>query len=327
MTTTPSPQRYGLCWWRRRMTTLEPLLGAHVAYPPLLGCKVDALLAWGRKRGTARALRWPWAPALPTVYAEDGFVRSFGLGDRDPPLSIVLDTLGIYYDATAPSGFEAFMLAGREDPERQRAARLAERWRAARVSKYNHAPEMPPPLREPYVLAVDQTRGDASIRCGLADEQSFARMLEAALDEHPDKGVLLKVHPDVVAGRKRGHFDALGAAASRVTVVARDVHPPALIEPAAAIYTVSSQMGFEALLWNKPVRTFGMPFYAGWGLTNDHLPAPARRAAVHGDVMLDDLVHAALLQYPRYLDPETGQRCEAERLIDWMAGQRRVRCA
>lgn len=324
MPAAPSPRSYGLCWWRRRMTTLEPLLGASVAYPPLLGREVDALLAWGRKRGTAHALRWPWAPALPTVYAEDGFVRSFGLGDRDPPLSIVLDALGIYYDATAPSSFEALMAEGRGDAERTRAHRLAERWRTARISKYNHAPEMPPPLREPYVLVVDQTRGDASIRCGLADERSFARMLEAALDEHPATAVLLKVHPDVVAGRKRGHFESLGAAASRVTVVARDVHPPALIEPSAAVYTVSSQMGFEALLWNKPVRTFGMPFYAGWGLTNDHLAAPERRTAARG-ATLDDLVHAALLQYPRYLDPETGQRCEAERLIDWMAAQRRAR--
>ncbi|WP_292450581.1 hypothetical protein [Methylibium sp.] len=306
------------------MTTLEPLLGACVVYPPLLGRDVDVLLAWGRKRGTGRALRWPWAPALPTMYAEDGFVRSFGLGDRDPPLSIVLDTVGIYYDATAPSGFEALMTAGRGDAERARARRLAERWRAAGVSKYNHAPDVPPSLCEPYVLVVDQTRGDASIRCGLADEHSFARMLEAALDENPATAVLLKVHPDVVAGRKRGHFDSLGAAAARVTVVAHDVHPPALLESSVVVYTVSSQMGFEALLWNKPVRTFGMPFYAGWGLTDDDLAAPARRTAA-GTVTLDDLVHAALLQYPRYLDPETGQRCEAERLIDWMAGQRHAR--
>ena len=57
----PPPRRYGLCWYRRRMTTLEALLEARVVHPPLLGRRVDALLAWGRKRGTARALRWPWA--------------------------------------------------------------------------------------------------------------------------------------------------------------------------------------------------------------------------------------------------------------------------
>ena len=52
---------------------------------------------------------------------------------------------------------------------------------------------------------------------------------------------------------------------------------PALIEAAAALYTVTSQMGFEALLWGRPVRVFGLPFYAGWGLTRDALAAPSRR--------------------------------------------------
>lgn len=319
-----APRRYGLCWWRRRMTTLETLLGARVVYPPLLGRELDGLVAWGRKRGSGRGLRWPWSPALPVLYAEDGFVRSIGLGHRDPPLSIVLDRVGIYYDATAPSGFEDLMLTGHSDAERRRAHELAARWRAARVSKYNHAPEAPPPLRAPYILVVDQTSGDASIRCGLAGDRSFARMLEAALDENPGVPILLKVHPDVVAGRKKGHFGALGATASRVTVLAGDAHPPALLEPAQAVYTVTSQMGFEALLWGRSVRTFGMPFYAGWGLTRDELAPPTRRAAAR-DASLDDLVYAALVQYPRYIDPDTGRRCEVERLIDWMARQRQAR--
>jgi capsular polysaccharide export protein len=36
-------------------------------------------------------------------------------------------------------------------------------------------------------------------------------------------------------------------------------------------------------------------------------------------------VHAALVDYPRYLDPETRRRCEVERLLDWVALQRRMR--
>ena len=58
------------------------------------------------------------------------------------------------------------------------------------------------------------------------------------------------------------------------------MHPVRLLEKAEAVYCVTSQMGFEALLWGKPVRTFGMPFYAGWGLTQDELPSPARRFAL-----------------------------------------------
>ncbi len=209
--------------------------------------------------------------------------------------------------------------------QRQRAEALAEAWRKARVSKYNHARETAPPIDGPFVLVVDQTFGDASIAYGMASAPSFARMLEAALDEHPDLPVLLKTHPDVIAGRKRAHFDALTPGqAARVTLLAANAHPPALLEAAAAVYVVTSQMGFEALLRGRPVRTFGMPFYAGWGLTQDELAAPERRRTPHA-VPLADLVHATLVDYVRYIDPETRQRCAPERAIEWMGLQRRMR--
>jgi capsular polysaccharide export protein len=234
----------------------------------------------------------------------------------------VLDDIGVYYDASVPSRLEAL---ARQPATPQRAARarsLIALWRDARVSKYNHARESGPPIPAPYVLAVDQTAGDASIRYGAADERSFARMLEAALDEHPGLPVVLKVHPDVVAGRKQGHFTSLTPGqAARVMLHAADTHAPALIEPAAAIYCVTSQMGFEGLLWGKPVHVFGMPFYAGWGLTNDALPAPSRRCPVPREA----LVHAALVDYARYVDPESGERCEVETLLAWLALQRRMR--
>jgi capsular polysaccharide export protein len=64
-----------------------------------------------------------------------------------------------------------------------------------------------------------------------------------------------------------------------------------------------------------------MPFYAGWGLTRDDQPPPDRRRPA----ILEDLVHASLVEYPRYRDPETGKRCDVERVIEWMALQRRMR--
>lgn len=284
--------------------------------------RVDAVAAWGRKPSAEVARRFAQSRGVPTVQIEDGFLRSMGLGDLDPPLSVIVDDLGVYYDASTPSRLERQITAGCTDPERLRAEALAEAWRAHRVSKYNHAREAVGASLDGSVLVVDQTFGDAAIRCGQADERSFARMLEAALDEHPGRSITLKVHPDVVAGRKRGHFDRLTPGeAQRVTLLAADAHPPSLFERTMAVYTVSSQMGFEALLWGRPLRCFGMPFYAGWGLSRDELAAPSRRRPAP----LHDLVHAALVKYPRYLDPETGQRCEVERLIEHIGLQRRMR--
>ena len=303
---------------------LDTFLGRPVRWRPRLPARggVAAVVGWGLKGVSLQARDAARRAGLPYVAIEDGLLRSVGLGDTDGALSLVVDDIGIYYDATAPSRLEALIAAPRSPAEQARAAALAQAWCAGRLSKYNHAPELAPPLRGPYVLAIDQTAGDASIALGQAEAASFARMLEAALDEHPGLPVLLKVHPDVVAGRKRGHFAALTAGqAARVTLLAHDAHAPALLESAAAVYTVTSQVGFEALLWRRPVRCFGMPFYAGWGLTGDELPAPDRRGP-HHRVTREALVHAALIDYPRCLDPRTGTLGTPEQLVAWMAAQR-----
>jgi capsular polysaccharide export protein len=308
--------------WRE--AKLATLLGVPLVASPLRrrGMEVVAYAGWGLKP-SGRYAAWRAArTGLPCWRLEDGFLRSVEPGLDHAPLSIVVDDTGIYYDATRPSALESYMVKPLSVEGGVRARALIAAWRAARVSKYNHLPEYPGALPARYVLVADQTFGDASIRYGMAGPQSFMRMLRAALEENPDATVLVKIHPDVFAGRKRGYFDVPALASmARVQVLAEDAHPVGLIEGAAAVYVVTSQIGFEGLLWGKRVRVFGMPFYGGWGLSNDELPAPARRRPVP----LENLVHAALVDYPRYLDPESGRRCEAERLIEWMAAQRRAR--
>lgn len=305
---------------------LATLLGAPLSFRPIVWPRSDvrAIVGWGLKGVFARDAVWAQRAGLPYVALEDGFLRSVRPANGDAALSVSIDPIGVYYDAHRPSKLEQDIVLARTPAQHARAERLISAWRNGRLSKYNHARELAPPVRGPFVLVVDQTAGDASIAYGMASERSFMRMLEAALDEHPSLPVVLKVHPDVVEGRKRAHFGALTPGqAARVTLLASNAHPPALLEAATAVYVVTSQMGFEALMWGKPVRCFGMPFYAGWGLSGDELAAPSRRAG-HA-VGLTDLVHAALVDYPRYVDPETFVPCEAERVLEWMALQRRQR--
>ncbi len=259
---------------------------------------------------------------LPFLSLEDGFVRSVGVGQGEPTSSIVVDDLGIYYDARHDSRFERLVLGSLDSDETDRAKKLIALWQSSKVSKFNYARPYRGGLPDRYVLLVDQTFGDSSIVCGLASPESFSRMLEAALCENPGIRIIVKVHPEVMLGRKRGHFDIEKISSHpSVTVIGEDVHPATLIAGADSIYTVTSQVGFEGLLWGKRVRTFGMPFYAGWGLTVDELAAPARRTLVP----LENLVHAALITYPRYVDRETGEACQAERVIEWLGLQRRMR--
>lgn len=306
-----------------RLPCLGELLGGEIARARFWNTdSLDLIAGWGMKptSRTARRLAERTGTAFLTV--EDGFLRSVGRGDQDPPLSVVVDDEGIYYDATRPSQLERLIASPLAQDETARAKLLIAAWRDGRVSKYNHNRDPTVALPDRFALVVDQTFGDDSIRYGLAGPSSFRLMLQAALDEHPGSKVLVKTHPDVWAGRKKGHFDIKALARmDRVQVLAEDCHPAMLLSAASAVYTVTSQLGFEALLWDRAVRCFGMPFYAGWGLTSDE-PTPTRPRP---NAPLEQLVHAALVAYPRYRDPQTGRRCQVETVLEHLALQRRMR--
>lgn len=279
----------------------------------------DYVASWGFKPSHFQAAEVAEKLNKKIVFIEDGFLRSVQLGDKDPPLSLVVDYQGIYYHSGRPSDIETYIQRPLNTQQEARARKLSQQWRDAGVSKYNHLRDRVEPLPEDYVLIVDQTCGDSAIKYGQADEASFHLMLQAALTDYPDSLVLVKIHPDVFAGRKKGHFDVAELRKNaRIQVIADDVHPVVFLRQARAVYVVTSQMGFEALLWGKPVHVFGMPFYAGYGLTHDKLPAPDRRS----HVTLEQLIHGALIDYTRYLDPESGKLCEPEHLVQWMGLQR-----
>jgi capsular polysaccharide export protein len=90
----------------QRISTLSALLGE---FSVVRGGRVPAdageasVLAWGRKPSASRAENIAQRLKLPLLCAEDGFLRSFGTGDCFPPLSLVVDDEGIYYDSTCPS--------------------------------------------------------------------------------------------------------------------------------------------------------------------------------------------------------------------------------
>ncbi len=311
-----------------RLDGLKQLLGAeHLRFRPSASQarRIQAVAGWGHKPTAKRARDYAQQHGLPYLALEDGFLRSVGLGGNEPPLSLIVDERGIYYDARTASGLEELLQndARLNDVELlARAERFRRRIVESGVSKYNHAPEqLPPELSdaEGLVLVADQTYDDASVTGALADDSTFARALECALDEHPNARVVVKVHPATVAGKKRGYL-AGRHAAPRVTIVAADVNPQALLRRAQHLYVVSSQLGFEGLLAGVNVTCFGQAFYAGWGLTDDRQTC-ARRSR---RLSLDQLVAGSLLLYPRYRHPLSKERCDAESVLEHLALQRQL---
>jgi capsular polysaccharide export protein len=323
-------RRVGIFSRGLRVPRLKEFLGAErlVFKPSSAGAReLTAVAGWGHKPTAEPAREYARRHGLPYLALEDGFLRSIGVG-REPPLSLIIDDLGIYYDARSPSRLEQLLESAAEgqltdDSLLKRAERCRELIVTSGVSKYNHAPdELPgalPSDADGLVLVVDQTYDDASVTGALADASTFERALNSALREHPDARVVVKVHPATIAGRKRGYL-AGRSLGPRVTVVAEDVNPQALLRRTRHLYVVSSQLGFEGLLAGVPVTCFGQAFYSGWGLTDDR-QACARRTR---RLTLQQLVAGALLLYPRYQHPLSHEACNAERVIEHLALQRQL---
>ena len=74
------------------------------------------------------------------------------------------------------------------------------------------------------------------------------------------------------------------------------------IEACDEVHTMTSLSGFDALLRGKKVVTYGQPFYAGWGLTEDRAEQATAFARRTRRLSLDELVAGTLLHYPIYWD-------------------------
>lgn len=289
---------------------------------------VDGYVGWGRQF-PARLGRWcALIHRRPFWTLEDGLLRSVGLGKSgEPPISVIADDLGIHFDARTPSRIERIALEADLAAHAPRAARLREAVLGHRLSKYNHLPDRPvalPPPSGRRLLLIDQVRGDYSIVGACAGASSFAAMLDAALAV-PGAEVVIRGHPDVLAGYARGYLSEM-AAGRGLSVLADAVAPHAVLDAVDEVWTVSSQMGFDALMRALPVRCFGVPFYAGYGLTRDTPATAAARAALvrraGRRLALDELVAAALLLYPVYVEPGTDRRITPEEAVGRLARAR-----
>lgn len=290
---------------------------------------VDAVGGWGLRPSARRAQAFAQRHKLPYVALEDGFLRSFGTGERFPPLSLIVDEEGIYYDCTGPSALEQLLLSEQKfnelgtDVQKSRT-----RLREAGLSKYNHAPELKQGILRAgdveRVLVVDQTQGDMSVIKGGANAETFEAMLLAALTENPRATIYVKTHPEVSSGRKAGYLTG-ALATSRVVLLTEAVNPTSLLSMIDRVYVVSSTMGLEALLLDKPVVCFGVPWYAGWGVTDDRQPEhPAIQRRAGRQRSVNELFVAGYLRYARYLNPETHQQGSIENVVDWLELQRRM---
>ncbi|MCA0906164.1 capsular polysaccharide biosynthesis protein [Ruegeria marisrubri] len=282
----------------------------------------DCVGIWGNSPTAYRGLRIAEKHHAPVLRVEDAFLRSLHPGRAgEPPLGLLLDRSGPHFDAAEPSDLEKLLNTDPLDDTAllNRARAAMERVRELHLSKYS---AFDPDLAAPdpgYVLVIDQTVGDAAVTASGADRARFLEMLVVAQEENPGARILVKTHPETMAGHRQGHFTDQDLS-DRVTWFDKPISPWPLLEGAVAVYTLSSQLGFEAILAGHKPRVFGQPFYAGWGLTQDEFPVQRRQR----NLTRAQLFAAAMLLYPTWYDPFRDQLCELETVLDILEAQTRA---
>jgi len=251
-----------------------------------------------------------------TIYRiEDAFIRSVALGSGfAKPYSLSIDSRGIYFDPRKPSDLE-YLLENYEftDELIQRAKNVRKEVVASKFSKYNHLEhkeiKIDKDRYDKVILVTGQVEDDMSMQFG-AFGMTYSDLLQKVRKEHKDAYIIYKPHPDVLSGNRKGHI-AQNIIDSCVDELVTMVSIDSCIEVADEVHTLTSGAGFDALIRGKKVYTYGMPFYAGWGLTVDYRKCERRTRKLS----LDELVAATLILFPRYISPKTGEFCEVEQTL------------
>ncbi len=256
--------------------------------------------------------------SIPLIRVEDGFLRSVQLGAmRVPPLSLCFAEKALYFDATAESELEHIL----ETYDFSADTTLIERARrgiaalvSSRLSKYNSGEAVDiegiyGPKNKPRILVVGQVEGDMSMIKGMSRQMTNNEFVRSVVNENPDAQVIYKPHPEVLKGiRKKPPQSNPDDVRDICLVLDQDVALADAFESIDRVYTMTSLSGFEALIRGLPVTCFGMPFYAGWGVTDDR--ATCSRRTQRRSV--EEIFAAAYILYPGYRDPETGSELTFE---------------
>ncbi|EAJ6136095.1 capsular polysaccharide biosynthesis protein [Campylobacter lari] len=286
--------------------------------------KEDIFLGWGRKKSGLKAIELAKKHNAKFLLLEDGFLRSLNLGvENSPSFSIVKDDVGIYYDATASSKLENILnIYEFNTEELEQAKKAIELIKKEKLSKYNNNLCMPKELfgaNEERILIITQVANDASLKFGLADGFSTQDIINDTIKENPNAKIYIKIHPDVLSGKKQSDFDVQDLP-NNCVVIKENYNPIELLSHFKKVYTKTSGMGFEALMLGCECVCYGMPFYAGWGLTQDKQVCKRRLKKR----TLEEVFYAAYILYSEYFNPYLKQKSDIFDTIHTLAKYKKI---
>ena len=323
--------------------------------------KIEAVAGWGYKSTAKKAISLSKRLDVPYIALEDGFLRSLDLGvNGAKPLSISVDPIGCYYNSKKKSLIDDLVENSDKwfTPQLKEQAKLAiELILKYQISKYNNSIDAKDLLNnyesdsfedncsvnknnietalqvenirilksyfnlKNKILILDQCLGDVSLELGSVPSDVADLMIKKAKTLYPNEEIFLKVHPDVLSKKRESLLYNSFKSQKNVQIISSDVSIISLLKEKPVVFTASSQSGFEALFSGCKVHCFGLPFYAGYGLTFDEVEGSYRREK---KVSVELLFAAAYFKLCRYVNPITRQRCSVFEIIELLALQKRI---
>lgn len=288
--------------WKRKF--LQDFLGksATISY----STKQDRTLSWAARSTDADLL------------IEDGFIRSNGLGGKlIAPLSLNLDFLAPYYDCSKQSELEKMISESKGLNEKQtlRAQNVIKKIKEKGISKYNIDTEtidkvdiLKKANGRKIALVIGQVESDVSIKHGSPKIKTNYALVEKVSEKMHDCFIIYKPHPEEDQNIRycgeapnENHYDL-----KLTNCSLREV-----MDISDSVHVMTSLSGMEALIMDKEVHAYGLPFYAGWDLTKDEVSTERRNKKVS----LEELFYYSYIEYPTYISPQHNEVCNIETVI------------
>jgi hypothetical protein len=135
-----------------------------------------------------------------------------------------------------------------------------------RLARHLYSPRLPDGRFVYFPLQVTDDYKILRLRPHCVDQES---LITGVLDALPaDVDLVIKEHPMSIGRTSLGMLRRL-AGNRRIRIADPYTSSLELIRRSAAVATISSTVGLEAMLYAKPVLTLGRPFYSGYGVTLD----------------------------------------------------------
>jgi len=295
--------------------------GTRIGFNKSFQNKMKNIIVWGKSPKSDKYIN----KVNEFISVEDGFIRSVGLGgELYPPLSLLFDKKGIYYDSDKSNQLEE-LLQNRilTNEELIRSRKLINSITKSKISKYNlkldNKIKLPKEASKKEVIVIlGQVETDNSILYGVPRNtirKTNYSLVKQVKKDNPESFLVYKPHPDLESGLR-----IKGPEESKIKNIADFVAFKTSLEDvfsnADKVAVFTSLGGFEALIRGLQVTTYGLPFYAGWGLTEDKIIKHKCLERRTRKLTLEELIFISLIEYPFYYSLKFDCFTEVENIID-----------